>query len=98
MATRKPSRAEWQQKGGKWRRALGNRGARITLFQKRCGGMFYRSVWIPGFGIDRKCIGTADRAEADRIAKTLLASLLRDEEFESGILTLGHLSERYQRE
>ncbi len=38
MATRKPSRSEWQLKSGKWTRSLGSRGARVRLFQKRRGG------------------------------------------------------------
>lgn len=96
MATRKPSRTEWQQQGGKWSRSLGNRGTRIRLFQKRSGGKFYRSVWISGQGRDRKCIGTTDRAEAERLGKELLAALLRDEEVTSGVLTLGDLWERYK--
>src|SRR5687768_16598399 len=77
--TRKPSRTEWKLKGGRWMRSLGNRGARLSLFQKRKGGTFYRSVWIPGQGYERVCIDTTDRDEAEKIGKALLASMLRDE-------------------
>jgi integrase len=97
MATRKPSRTEWQHKAGRWTRSLGNRGVRIRLFQNRSGGNFYRSLWLPGSGEDRKCIGTADRGEADRLAKELLAALLRDEYVvASGNLPLGLLWDRYK--
>jgi len=58
--------------------------------------MFYRSLWVPGRGTERRCIGTTDRAEAERLGKELLAALLRDEQVESGVLTLGDLWKRYK--
>jgi hypothetical protein len=72
---------------------------RIQLFEKRSGGGFYRSVWIPGHGRDRKSLGTTDRNEADRLGRALLSALLRDEEITaSGAVTLGDLWERYKRD
>ena len=97
MATRKPSRSEWQLKSGKWTRSLGSRGARVRLFQKRSGGLFYRALWVPSRGVDRKCLGTADRAEAERLAKALLAAILNDEEIGSShTLRLGTVADYYR--
>lgn len=100
MATRKPSRTEWRLIKGKWTRSLGNRGARVRLFQKRSGGQFYRSVWSPRASVfDRRCLGTSDRYEAEKIGRELLAGLLRDEAITaSGTLPLVRLWERYARE
>ncbi len=96
---RKASRTEWHQHKGLWSRSLGNRGTRIRLFEKRSGGGFYRSVWVPERGFDRKALGTTDRNEADRLGRALLAALLKDEHIaETGLLTLGDLWERYQRD
>lgn len=97
---RKPSRAEWRQsKNGLWTRSLGTRGARVKLFERTKGGGFYRDVWIPGRGRDRKSLGTSDRMEAERLGKQLLSALLRDEEIErAGVLPLGALWERYRRD
>ena len=96
---RKPSRSEWHQQQGMWSRSLGNRGVRVRLFQKSSGGQFYRAVWIPGRGSDRRCLFTADRAEADRLGKELLSALLRDEDITPpDKLTLGLLWERYRTE
>jgi integrase len=96
---RKPSRSEWHQHKGLWSRSLGNRGVRVRLFEKRSGGQFYRAVWIPGRGEDRRGLATSDRAEADRLGKELLSALLRNEEVTAPeILTLGRLWERYSKE
>jgi integrase len=51
---------------------------------------------VPGLGIDKKCIGTRDRGEAERLGRALLAALLKDEHVSSAVLTLGHLWERYR--
>lgn len=94
---RKPSRTEWKQHNGTWRRSLGDRGTRIRLFQKRSGGMFYRAVWFPGRGIDKKCLDTSERDKAERLGKELLAALLREEDIgDSGALPLCTLWERYK--
>ena len=96
---RKPSRSEWHQHKGLWSRSLGNRGVRVRLFQKRSGGQFYRAVWIPGRGLDRRCLLTSDRIEADRLGRELLGALLRNEEVAAPeTLTLGILWERYKKE
>src|ERR1700675_5169644 len=93
MATRKPSRSEWQLKSGKWTRSLGSRGTRVRLFQKRSGGLFYRAFWVPSRGVDRKCLGTADRAQAERLGKALLGALLKGDKTASSpalpLATLG---------
>jgi integrase len=99
MSTRKPSRTEWKNKAGRWTRSLGNRGARIRLFQKRSGGMFYSALWLPGRGFDRKGLHTTDRVEAEHLGKELLSRILRDEQVISlGELPLGLLWERYKAE
>lgn len=100
MANRKPSRTEWRLNKGKWTRSIGNRGARVRLFQKRSGGQFYRSVWSPRTGtFDRRCLGTSDRDETERMGRELLAALLREETIAaSGVLPLDVLWERYSAE
>ena len=96
---RKPSRTEWHQHNGLWSRSLGNRGIRVRLFQKRSGGQFYRAVWLPDRGEDRRCLMTSDRSEAERLGKELLGAMLRDEEISvPDVLTLGALWHRYKSE
>jgi integrase len=96
---RKASRTEWHQHKGLWSRSLGNRGMRLRLFEKRSGGGFYRSVWIPGQGFSRKSLGTTERNEADKLGRALLAALLRNENVTaSGALMLGDLWARYKRD
>lgn len=46
------------------------------MFDK--GGVYYREIYVPGHGKDRKSLGTSDRREADRRAKQLYAALLSD--------------------
>jgi integrase len=96
---RKPPRDAWRKgKNGRWVRSLGSRGARIRLFEN-AKGMYYRDAWISGRGQSRKCLGTSDRAEADRLGAQLLAALLREEEVVNrGVLTLKHLWDRYSTE
>ena len=100
MANRKPTRTAWRQQHGKWTRSLGNRGARVRLFQKRKGGQFYRAVWDRrSQTFNRRCLGTSDRNEADRLGTELLSALLRqDELIECGTLTLSALWDRYSAE
>lgn len=96
---RKPLRTEWRFRNGKWTRSLGNRGARIRLFQKRRDGVFYRAIWLSGGGIDRKSLGTRDRAEAEKLGTALLSALLRDEDVgSSAALSLGMLWRKYKTE
>lgn len=100
---RNPRRDQWRQtKSGLWTRSLGHRGARVRLFEKRKGGMFYREVHIPGVGRDQACLHTCDRSEAQRLGEDLLSALLNKERpaapgMETPVL-LGDLVERYQRE
>lgn len=96
---RRPSRSEWHQLNGLWARSLGNRGLRVRLFQKRRRGDFYRSLWVPGRGFDKKCLGTNDRGRAEQLGKALLAALLKDEQVTTaGALQLSLLWERYRSE
>src|SRR5687767_5433023 len=69
-------RSSWHQVKGCWVRSLGERGMRVRLFQMRRDGSFYRDVWVPGRGKDRRCLGTRDRTEAERLGRQLLAALL----------------------
>ncbi|MEX2109711.1 MAG: tyrosine-type recombinase/integrase [Gemmatimonadaceae bacterium] len=79
-------------------RSLGSRGARIRLFENT-KGVYYRDVWVAGRGTSRRSLCTCDRAEADRLGKQLLASLLRHEEVAAaGVVTLRYLWERYSTE
>lgn len=99
MAIRRPGRNEWKLKDGKWRRSLGNRGCRVTLFERTKGGGFHRSVWLPGVGVDRRALGTADKVEAEKLGKELLAALLRDEAVVRDTASpLGELWDRYKAE
>lgn len=96
---RKPSRNEWRQQNGLWTRSIGNRGARIRLFQTTKDGSFYRAVWLPERGISRRSLRTGDRLQAERLGKELLAALLRDEQREGpSALSLRELWERYSKE
>lgn len=96
---RKPSRSQWHLSAGKWTCSLGVRGVRVQLFQKRSGGVFYRTLWLDGHRLNRRSLETADRAHAERLANELLRALLRGDQLASGaILTLRELWERYDRE
>lgn len=96
---RKPRRNAWKIVDGKWTRSLGSRGARVRLFERTKGGVYYRDVHVPGRGKDRKSLGTTDRGEAERLGNQLLGALLSEEQvIESGVVTLGHLWERYSQE
>lgn len=99
MATRKPRRNEWRLVAGKWTRSLGERGLRVRLFQIAKDGSFFRSVWIPGRGKDRRCMRTRDRMQAERMGRELLAALLTDQQVTAtGILPLDYLWQRYRKE
>jgi integrase len=37
--------------------------------------MFFRDVWVSGQGYDRKCLGTMDRNEAERLGRALLTQV-----------------------
>ncbi len=97
---RPTKRGGWRCVGGKWTRSLGQRGARVRLFQKRRHGTFYRAVWVRGRGHDRACLHTRNREEADRLSRQLLAGLLSGEarKVGSGKVTLKELWERFKNE
>ena len=96
---RKPKRDTWRLLDGRWTRSLGHRGARCRLFEIRRGGPFYRDVWIPGRGKNRKCLYTTDRAGAERLGTELLAAILRNEEVTAnGTVGLRYLWDRYRKE
>jgi len=96
---RKPSKTEWHQENGLWCRTIGNRGTKVRLFERTKGGVYYRALWIPGRGIDRRSLETRDRREAERLGRELLGALLRHEELETaGVLPLADLWERYSTE
>ncbi len=93
------ARSGWYKVKGKWTRTLGERGCRVRLFQKRRGGVFYRSTWVTGQGKNRRSLDTADRMRAERLGKELLAELRRPvggTEVATRRLTLGDLWERYR--
>lgn len=81
MPRRKHGQGWHLTSSGEWACALGTRGARVRLFEKRSGGGFWRAVWVPG-GPDvrgrwkRKSLQTEDRAEAERLGRSLVAELL----------------------
>jgi integrase len=61
------------------------------------GGTFYRDVWIAGRGRDRRSLCTADRTQAERLGRALIAALLQPSaELAPRRLTLGDLWERYR--
>ena len=99
MATSdRPTRHEWHQTdSGGWTRTIGDRGLRVRLFDK--GGVYYRELYLPGGGKDRKSLGTTDRREADRLAKQLYSELLRGAVpavAAATTVTLGGLWDRYR--
>lgn len=96
MASR---RSGWHHARGKWTRSLGERGCRVRLFEKTKGGTFYRQVWTAGQGRNRKCLGTKDRHEAERLGRALLAELLAGRQVVChSTLTLADLWQRYSTE
>src|SRR4051794_37865925 len=59
MARRTGKRSELRRTAnGAWTCSLGDRGARVRLFQKRRDGVFYRAVWRPVGGEDQRALGT----------------------------------------
>ena len=80
MAPRPKRRDQWRRrKDGTWTISLGARGHRVQLFENCDTGYYYRSVYVPGVGKNRKSLGTKDRTEAERLGRLLLAALLRGE-------------------
>lgn len=95
--TPRKRRTQWTRNAqGGWTRSLGQRGARVRLFQNRRNGTFYRSVWNNGRD-DVRSLATADRDEAERLGRDLLAALLTDQPpVRAERLTLGQVWDRYR--
>lgn len=90
---------EWHQVNGKWTLTLGRRGLRVRLFQKRRDGVFLRAMWIPGVGRDQTSLETADRDEAERLGRALLAELEEKASTpRAGAVRLGEVWRRYRTE
>ncbi len=92
----------WRKVGDRWTRSLGMRGLRVRLFQKRKHGVFYRTLWVGDEGKDRKCLGTNDRREAERLGRALIGELRSATTGmtptvapQTSSLTLGELWRRY---
>lgn len=80
MPPRRKRRDQWRQrKDGSWTISLGSRGHRVQLFENRESGVYYRCLYEPGVGKQRRSLGTKDRAEAERLGRQLLAMLLQGE-------------------
>ena len=77
MPPRRTRRDQWRvSKKGTWTCSLGVRGCRVRLFQITKDGCFYREVHLPGHGKDRVSLHTRERAEAERLGRELLTSLM----------------------
>lgn len=69
------------------------------MFEMTKGGVFYRTVWVPGQGPNRKSLHTSDKGEAERLGRELLAALLQGTVPAAPVqLTLGELWRRYRLE
>ncbi|HEX2712638.1 MAG TPA: hypothetical protein VHM88_10485, partial [Candidatus Acidoferrales bacterium] len=78
-----------------WSKSVGERGARVRLYEDRPGGPLFRSVYINGKEV-RKSLGHRDKELAIRQAYELLHSLLANEQtFDQESLTIGMLARLY---
>ena len=78
-----------------WSKSIGERGARVRLYEVRPGGPLCRSVYVKGREA-RKSLGHRDKELAIRQAYELLHSLLANEEaLEQETLTIGMLAQLY---
>ncbi|MGH2373370.1 MAG: tyrosine-type recombinase/integrase, partial [bacterium] len=78
-----------------WTKSLGERGARVRLYEKYPGGPIMRSVFINGKEA-RKSLGHRDKEKAIRQAYELLTALLANENaLDEHSLTLGLLADLY---
>lgn len=60
----------WQRDArGRWVTALGRRGSRVKVFQRRPEGPYYLAVWQPGHDYRLRSLGTNDRSAAERAAR-----------------------------
>lgn len=86
----------WSKTNGKWTLSLGTRGARVRVFQREPGGVFYRDVWVDGRK-DRRSLGTTERTQAEARGRALVAALLQPTPAtREGPITLGQLWARFQ--
>src|SRR5438105_3791338 len=78
-----------------WSKSIGERGARVRLYEDRSGGPLYRSVYANGKEV-RKSLGHRDKELAVRQAYELLHSLLSNEQaLDQETLTVGMTSRLY---
>src|SRR5438034_8560949 len=79
-----------------WSKSIGERGARVRLYEDRPGGPLNRSVYIKGKE-KRKSLGHLDKELAIRQAYELLQSLLSNQQaLDRETLTVGMTSQLYQ--
>jgi hypothetical protein len=80
MATKRASsRSDWQRTAtGALTLSLGERGARVRLFQKRKDGAFYQGLWRDGREV-KSALGTHDPGEALGLGRVQLGLLLTGE-------------------
>ena len=78
-----------------WSKSVGERGARVRLYEDRPGGPLFRSAYVNGREV-RKSLGHRDKELAIRQAYELLHSLLANEQaFDQETLTIGMLARLY---
>ena len=78
-----------------WSKSVGERGARVRLYEDRPGGTLFRSVYVNGWEV-RKSLGHRDKELAIRQAYELLHSLLANEQaLDQETLTIGMLAQLY---
>src|SRR3989442_8617826 len=79
----------------RWSKSIGERGARVRLYEDHPGGPLFRSVYVKGKEV-RKSLGHRDKELAIRQAYELLHSLLANEQaLDQETLTLGMTSQLY---
>src|SRR3989442_11779737 len=78
-----------------WSKSIGERGARVRLYDDRPGGPLFRSVYVNGKEV-RKSLGHRDKELAIRQAYELLHSLLSNEQaLDQETLTIGMTAQPY---
>ena len=78
-----------------WSKSIGERGARVRLYEDHPGGPLFRSVYIKGKE-KRKSLGHRDKELAIRQAYELLHSLLSNQQaFDQETLTIGMAAQLY---
>src|SRR5947199_221009 len=79
-----------------WSKSIGERGARVRLYEDRPGGPLNRSVYVKGREV-RKSLGHRDQELAITQAYELLHSLRTNEQaLDQETLTVGMMSQLYQ--